>query len=338
MRVGVDLGGTKIEAVLMDRQSQVVQRERVPTPQGDYAQTLEALRGLVLRLEQAAGQSGLRVGIAHPGSISPATGLMRNASSVCLNGRSLKQDLEALLQREVRMANDADCLAVSEASDGAAAGADNVFAVVLGTGVGGGIAINRQLLRGGNGIVGEWGHNPMPWPRPEWGEVPGFASTAREAPRRPALDGRAGFPGEGQSIAMDGLTAGSSGNCWCGGHGCIETWLSGPALTRDHARVTGKTLSAEAIVQQAEAGDDKAATTLARYEDRLARALAHIINVLDPQVIVLGGGVSRVQRLYRHVPTLWDQWVFADRIDTRLVPALHGDSSGVRGAAWLWPD
>ena len=337
MRIGVDLGGTKIEAVLMDRQSQIVQRARVPTPQGDYAQTLETLCGLVRQLEHSAGQAGLRVGIAHPGSISPSSGRMRNSSSVCLNGRTLKPDLEARLQREVRMANDADCLAMSEASDGAAAGADNVFAVVLGTGVGGGIAINRQLLRGGNGIAGEWGHNPMPWPRPEWGEVPGFASAAREAPRRPAMDGRAGFPGEGQSIAMDGLTTRSSGNCWCGRHGCIETWLSGPALARDHAQAGGDSLSAEVIVQRAEASDEKASAALARYEDRLARALAHIINVLDPQVIVLGGGVSRVKRLYRHVPALWDEWVFADRVETRLVPALHGDSSGVRGAAWLWP-
>lgn len=299
MRVGVDLGGTKIEAVLMDAQSNILRRERVPTPQGDYDATLAAVAALVARIESQAGQRGLRVGIGHPGAISPATGLMKNANSVCLNGRPVKQDLEAALGRAVRMANDADCLAVSEAADGAAAGADNVFAVILGTGVGGGICANGGPLRGANAIVGEWGHNPLPWMRPEWGE----AET----------------------------------RCWCGQRGCIETWLSGPALTADHARLTGESLTAQEIAQRAEAGDEKANATLARYEDRLARALAHVINFLDPQVIVLGGGVSGIARLYRHVPALWDQWVFSDRVDTRLLRAHHGDSSGVRGAAWLWP-
>lgn len=299
MRIGIDLGGTKIEGVVMDAQSRIVQRERVPTPQGDYAGTIAALASLVLRLETLVGQSGLSVGIGHPGAISPATGLMKNANSVCLNGRAVKQDIEAALAREVRMANDADCLAMSEASDGAAAGAGNVFAVILGTGVGGGLCINRGLVRGANAIVGEWGHNPLPWMRPEWAE--------------------------------------DRTQCWCGQRGCIETWLSGPALAADHARVSGETLSAQQIAERAEAGDAQAGATLARYEDRLARALAHVINILDPQVIVLGGGVSSIARLYRHVPALWDQWVFSDRVDTRLVRAQHGDSSGVRGAAWLWP-
>ena len=301
MRIGIDLGGTKIEGIVMGPDSRILQRQRVPTPQGDYAATLACIVDLVHGLERAAGGENLSVGIGHPGSVSPATGLMRNANSVCLNGRPLQRDLEALLGRELRMANDANCLALSEASDGAGAGAQSVFAVILGTGVGGGIVVNGVTLVGANGIGGEWGHNPLPWPRPEWGEVDGAS-------------------------------------CWCGRAGCIETWLSGVGLARDHTRVTQEKLSAEEIVARAEAGDENAATTLARYEDRLSRALAHVINIVDPEVIVVGGGVSRVARLYRHVPALWDQWVFSDVIATRLVAALHGDSSGVRGAAWLWPD
>lgn len=308
MRIGIDLGGTKIEGIVMGADSVVLQRARVATPQGDYAGTLAAIAALIGQLEHAAGCTGLTVGIGHPGSVSPATGLMRNSNSLCLNGQPFRHDLEALLRRSVRMANDANCLALSEASDGAAAGVKNVFAVILGTGVGGGIAINGAPLVGANGVGGEWGHNPLPWPRPEWGEVPGLIDPAR-----------------------------SGTTCWCGKPGCIETWLSGVGLAADHLRVTGERLGAEAIVARAEAGDEKCGATLARYEDRLARALAHIINVLDPEVIVLGGGVSRVQRLYRHVPALWDQWVFSDTVTTRLVPAMHGDSSGVRGAAWLWP-
>lgn len=301
MRIGIDLGGTKIEGVVMGDNSRILHRQRVASPRDDYAQMLAALSGMVRELEQSAGREGLSVGLGHPGAISPATGLLKNSNSVYLNGQPLKQDLERALGREIRMANDADCLAVSEASDGAAAGADNVFAVILGTGVGGGIAINGRPLRGPNAIAGEWGHNPLPWPRPEWDEVPGPL-------------------------------------CWDGRHGSIEVWLSGTGLRDDHARVCGEKFSAEEIVQRADAGDEKCSSTLARFEDRLARALAHVINILDPQVIVVGGGVSRVPRIYQHVPALWDQWVFSDRVDTRLVPALHGDSSGVRGAAWLWPE
>ena len=300
MRIGVDLGGTKIEAIVMDERSRLVVRERVATPQGDYQATLEAIAGVVRRLEAAVGCQNLPVGVGHPGAISPSTGFLKNSNSTCLNGRPFQQDLEAVLGHEVYLANDADCLAVSEARDGAAAGAANVFAGILGTGVGGGIVIGGGLLRGPNAIAGEWGHNPLPWIRPEWEELPGA-------------------------------------ECWCGHHGCIETWLSGAGLVRDHERVTAERLSGEAIVQRAEAGEERAAATLSRYEDRLARALAHVINLLDPDVIVLGGGVSRVERLYRTVPALWDQWVFSDRVDTKLVPALHGDSSGVRGAAFLCP-
>lgn len=301
MRIGIDLGGTKIEGIVMGAGSAILQRERVTTPQGDYAGTLSAIVELVRRLELAVARENLPVGLGHPGSVSPASGLMRNSNSLCLNGKPFQRDLEALLGRGIRMANDANCLALSEASDGAAVGAKNVFAVILGTGVGGGIVINGAPVVGVNGIGGEWGHNPLPWVRPEWDEVSGT-------------------------------------QCWCGKPSCIETWLSGPGMAADHARLTQQKISAEEIVVRADAGDEKSAATLARYEDRLARALAQIINVLDPEVIVLGGGISRVQGLYRYVPALWDQWIFSDSISTRLVPALHGDSSGVRGAAWLWPE
>ena len=300
MGIGIDLGGTKIEGIVMDERSSLVVRERVAAPQRDYRATLKTIAGVVRRLEAAVGCQNLPVGVGHPGAISPSTGLLKNSNSACLNGRPFQQDLEAVLGHRVYLANDADCLAVSEARDGAAAGAANVFAVILGTGVGGGIVIGGRLLRGPNAIAGEWGHNPLPWIRPEWDELPGAA-------------------------------------CWCGRHGCIETWLSGVGLARDHERVTAERLSGEAIVQRAEAGEERAAATVSRYEDRLARALAHVINLLDPDVIVLGGGVSRVERLYRTVPALWNQWVFSDRVDTKLVPALHGDSSGVRGAAFLCP-
>jgi fructokinase len=300
MRIGIDLGGTKIEGIVMDERSRVVARERVATPQDDYGAILKALAGIVRCLEAAVGCQNLPVGVGHPGAISPSTGLLKNSNSTCLNGRPFKQDLEAVLGHEVYLANDADCLAVSEARDGAAAGAASVFAVILGTGVGGGIAIGGRLLCGPNAIAGEWGHNPLPWIRPEWDELPGV-------------------------------------ECWCGRHGCIETWLSGSGLTRDHEHTTAERLSGEAIVQRAEAGEAGAVATFSRYEDRLARALAHVINMLDPHVIVLGGGVSRVERLYRTVPALWGRWVFSDRVDTKLVPALHGDASGVRGAAFLCP-
>lgn len=339
MRIGIDLGGSKIEGIIMGADSAILQRERVTTPQGDYTATLTAIVELVRKLERSAGQDGLSVGLGHPGSVSPTSGLMRNSNSVCLNGKPFQRDLEAQLGREIRMANDANCLALSEASDGAAAGAKNVFAVILGTGVGGGIVINGESVVGVNGIGGEWGHNPLPWPRPEWGEVPGLASAARGAPHRPATDGRAGGSEDDEGLAMDGSDTVSTGTtCWCGQQSCIETWLSGPGMVADHLRVTQEKISSEEIVARADAGDEKCGATLARYEDRLARALAQMINLLDPEVIVLGGGLSRVQRLYRYVPALWDQWIFSDSIATRLLPALHGDSSGVRGAAWLWPE
>lgn len=297
--LGIDLGGTKIEGVVLDGDARELARRRVSTPAGDYAATIAAIVDLVAALEAETGLAGLPVGIGTPGAESRIDGRMKNANSTCLNGQLLRHDLEAALARPLRLANDADCLALSEAHDGAAAGARSVFAVILGTGVGGGIVVDGRLLGGPNAITGEWGHNPLPWPRPEWDEIPGPQG-------------------------------------WDGRHGAIETWLCGPGISRDHERATGTALTAESVVAAAAAGDRMAAATLARWEDRLARALATVVNILDPEVIVVGGGLSHIERLYRHVPALWDQWVFSDRVDTRLLPAAHGDSSGVRGAARLW--
>lgn len=301
MRIGIDLGGTKIEGIVMGKGSRTLHRHRVATPKDDYRGQVEAIAQVVKHLEREAGVSGLPVGIGHPGAISPATGLIKNANSTCLNGRPMKQDLEAAIGRGIRMANDADCLAVSEQADGAAAGASSVFAVILGTGCGGGIVINGQLLRGPNAIAGEWGHNPLPWPRADWGEVPG--------PQH-----------------------------WDGQNGSIECWISGTGLARDHAAVTGQALPGEQIVREAVSGSADCEASLLRWEDRVARALASVINLLDPEVIVVGGGLSRLERLYQSVPQRWTQWVFSDVVRTRLVAAMHGDSSGVRGAAWLWPE
>jgi fructokinase len=299
MRIGVDLGGTKIEAVAIDADGHMHVRRRIATPRDDYDATLAAIRDLVLGIEAELG-TRTSVGIGMPGAISPATGVVKNANSVWLNGRPLAPDLERRLARPLRFANDANCFALSEAVDGAARGARCVFGVIVGTGTGGGIAIDRHVWTGPNAVAGEWGHNPLPWPRP--GEWPGAA-------------------------------------CYCGRTGCIETFLSGPGLARDHAGTTGERLPSEAIVERAGAGDAAAEATLERYEQRMARALAHVINLLDPDIIVLGGGLSNLARLYVAVPRLWGPWVFSDRVDTRLVPPVHGDSSGVRGAAWLWgPD
>ena len=297
LRIGIDLGGTKIAGVVLDVAGAEVCRERIPTPQGDYRRTLQVLAGLVSRLEDRAGRP-CSVGIGMPGSASRATGLIKNSNSVCLNGQPMHRDLEALLQRPVRFANDADCFALSEATDGAAAGAAVVFGVIIGTGTGGGLVVNQQLVSGPNGISGEWGHNPLPWPQPE--ELPGPA-------------------------------------CYCGLHGCIETWLSGPGLARDHRAAHGVTMEAVSVAECAELDDTRALATMQRYTNRLARALASVINIIDPDVIVLGGGVSNFKRLYEAVPSQWGEYVFSDRVDTRLVAAQHGDASGVRGAAWLWP-
>ncbi|MCX7070371.1 MAG: ROK family protein [Gammaproteobacteria bacterium] len=301
LRIGIDLGGTKIEGIVLRGATEIIARRRIATPAGDYPATVAAVAALVADLEREVGAQRLPVGIGHPGAISPFSGLIKNANSTCLNERPLKADLEAALGRALRMANDADCLALSEAQDdGAAAGAACVFAVILGTGVGGGIVIDGRLRSGPNAIAGEWGHNPMPWPRVDWHEVPGPLG-------------------------------------WDGRLGAIEDWLSGPALARDHRDLTGVAWSGEQIVAAAAAGDAACSATLARYQERLARALASVINLLDPDVIVLGGGLSRIERLYETVPALWARWVFSDQVVTRLLPARHGDASGVRGAAWLWP-
>ncbi len=297
MRIGIDLGGTKIEGVALDRSGAITSRHRIPTPQGDYDGTVRAVVELVRRLEADAGESG-SVGMGMPGIISPATGLVKNANSVCLNGRPLDLDLAAALGRPVRIENDANCFALSEASDGAAAGRHCVFGVILGTGTGGGVVVNGQVLRGRNAVGGEWGHNPLPWP--EASELPGA-------------------------------------ECYCGLRGCIETWLSGPGLARDHARHAGGQADAVGVVRLANTGDPGATSSLDRYVHRLARALAAIINVLDPDAIVLGGGLSGIDRLYDDVPRQWSRFVFSDRVDTELLRPKFGDSSGVRGAAWLWP-
>jgi len=295
VRIGIDLGGTKIEAIALDGEGHERFRHRVPTPRGSYDGTIEAVASLVDRAEAVVGSS--TVGIGMPGVISPATGLVKNANSTWLNGRPLAEDLASRLGREVRLANDANCFALSEATDGAAAGQTVVFGAILGTGVGGGLVVCGRVVTGANAIAGEWGHNALPWP---------------EHDERPGPD------------------------CYCGRQGCIETFLSGPGLSNDHLRWTGVTMDAATIVAEATRGDSAAHATVARYEERLARGLASIINVLDPDAIVLGGGLSNIAQLYECVPRLWARYVFSDAVVTRLVRASHGDSSGVRGAAWLW--
>ena len=313
MRIGIDLGGTKIEGVALGDDGRARAGRRVVAPRGDYERTIRAIADLVAALEQSAGERG-SVGVGIPGAISPATGLVKNANSTWLIGHPMADDLSRALDRPVRLANDANCFALSEATDGAAAGAAVVFGVIIGTGTGGGLVVHGRVVVGANAIAGEWGHNPLPAPRD---------------------DERPGPP------------------CYCGRSGCIETFLSGPALSRDYSgglqggssafapgasadKKDPPAVDAPEIVARAEAGEPAAAACLARYEERLARALGSVINVIDPDVIVLGGGLSNIARLYANVPALWPPFVFSDRVDTRLVKAAHGDASGVRGAAWLW--
>ncbi|HUH94030.1 MAG TPA: ROK family protein [Casimicrobiaceae bacterium] len=295
LRIGIDLGGTKIEIVALASDGRELARRRVATPQDDYRAILDRVVDLVRDCERELGAIG-SIGIGTPGSISRARGVLRGSNSVCLNGQPIRDDLERLLGRQVCIANDANCFTLSEATDGAGAGAEVVFGVILGTGVGAGIAVRGSVLTGANAIAGEWGHNPLPWPRD---------------------DERPGPP------------------CFCGHAGCIETLLSGPALERDYLRAHREALSARQIAGRAAAGDERCDQAMNVYEERLARALAHVINLLDPDVIVLGGGMSNTERLYANVPRQWGSWVFSDRVDTRLVRHRHGDSSGVRGAAWL---
>lgn len=296
LEIGIDLGGTKIEVIAFDETAQVVARHRTATPQGDYWSTLATISEMVTLVETELGRTGT-VGVGIPGAESPGSGLIKNANSTCLIGHPLRQDLETLLQRQVRIANDANCFALSEAVDGAGRDAEVVFGVILGTGVGGGLVVHRQVISGVNRIAGEWGHNPLPYPEEE------LSTPAR---------------------------------CYCGRVGCIESWLSGPALAEDHRRCTGSSLSSVEIAANALNGNESCEATLLRFERRLAKSLATIINILDPEVIVLGGGLSNLDRLYTSIPELWKEYVFSDTISTRLCRNRHGDSSGVRGAAWLW--
>jgi fructokinase len=296
MRIGIDLGGTKTEIAALDEHGAIRLRRRVPTPRSDYRQIVATITTLVRDAEAELGEL-CSVGVATPGSISPATGLVRNSNTVVMNGQPLRDDLVDALGRDVRVENDANCFALSEAKDGAAMGAAIVFGIIVGTGCGGGIVVDGKVVGGAAGIAGEWGHNPLPWPRAD--ELPGPA-------------------------------------CYCGKHGCLETWLSGPAIARDHTAGAMASLDAAAIAELATHGDARATATLERHADRFARALATIVNVLDPEVVVLGGGVGRIDSLYRELPARLPAWVFSDHVRTRIVAPVHGDSSGVRGAAWLW--
>jgi fructokinase len=297
MRIGIDLGGTKIEALAIDGHGVELARHRIDTPRDDYDATIAAMVGLVLRIEKETGTTAT-VGAGIPGSISRITGLVKNSNSTWLNGRPLDKALSAALKREVRIANDANCFAVSEATDGAAAGSHVVFGVILGTGCGGGVAIDARVHEGPNGVAGEWGHNPLPWPKPE--ESPGPL-------------------------------------CYCGKRGCMEMWVSGTGIALDYKNVTGVSRTTKEIVADFEAGDRDASAAMERFEDRLARGLAQVINILDPDVIVIGGGVSRVEHLYQALPAKLPAYVFGGEASTPILPAKYGDSSGVRGAAWLWP-
>jgi fructokinase len=297
MRIGIDLGGTKIEGLAIDDQGRELARHRMDTPRDDYDATIMAMAGLVRRLEEEIGETGT-VGAGIPGSISRVTGLVKNSNSTWLNGRPLDRDLTAALGREVRIANDANCFAVSEATDGAAAGSRVVFGVILGTGCGGGVALDARVHDGPNGVAGEWGHNPLPWQSPE--EYPGPT-------------------------------------CYCGKRGCMEMWVSGTGIALDYKTATGRTRTTREIVSDFEAGDREATAAVERFEDRLARGLAQVINILDPDVIVIGGGVSRAEHIYEALPKKLPVYVFGGEVSTPVLPAKYGDSSGVRGAAWLWP-
>jgi fructokinase len=296
LRIGIDLGGSKIEVLALDQQGEELFRKRVATPKGDYPATLKAIADLVAITENKLKQK-CSVGICTPGSLSPNSDLLRNSNSICLNQQPFKQDIENLLAREIRISNDANCFALSEATDGAARHAQIVFGVIIGTGCGGGIVIHQQIVEGANSIAGEWGHNPLPWPNEN--EI-------------------------------------NSTQCWCGLNDCLETYLSGSGLEMDYYRNCELKLDAKQIIREAEHGNACAIETISRYEERLAKSLAVIINILDPHAIVLGGGMSNVARLYENIPRLWDKYIFSDYIATQLLPPKFGDSSGVRGAAWLW--
>ncbi len=305
MRIGIDFGGTKVEGALLARDGRILARRRLSTPRGDYDASLALVREIVLTLEAEAGEHDVPVGVGIPGTLCPVTRVVKNANSTWLNGRALDVDLARALGREVRLANDANCFALSEAVDGAGTGADPVFGVILGTGVGGGLLVGGSVVEGANAVAGEWGHNPLPLP--SGGDDAGRAG----GDARPA--------------------------CYCGRRGCIETYLCGPAFSAEFRAETGRELSATQISEAAERGDAEALAALERYADRLACALGTVVNVVDPEVIVLGGGLSRIEALYRLVPERLPAYVFSPTVATRVLPPVHGDSSGVRGAAWLWP-
>ena len=296
IRIGIDLGGTKIEGIALSETGEELFRLRVDTPQGDYEKTLQSIVDLVKQIEISVDKES-SIGICTPGSLSPSTGLLRNSNSVCMNGKPVLDDLQDLLQKELRMANDANCFALSEATDGAARDSTVVFGVIIGTGTGAGVVIDKKVLLGANAIAGEWGHNPLPWPQDM--ELPGP-------------------------------------ECYCGKSGCIETWLSGPGIVRDHEIHNNVFFDSVTLDNKARFGDEDANETFQRYEDRMARSLAHVINILDPDAIVLGGGMGNIKRLYENVPDIWGNYIFSDTVNTKLLAPLHGDSSGVRGAAWLW--
>lgn len=296
LRIGIDLGGSKIEVIALDQQGNELFRQRVATPKDDYLATIQSIANLVDLTERKLNQA-CTVGICTPGSLSPKSQLLRNSNSTCLNQQPFKQDIENLLAREIRMSNDANCFALSEATDGSAKEAQIVFGVIIGTGCGGGIVINKQVVDGPNSIGGEWGHNALPWP--EENEI-------------------------------------QATHCWCGQFDCIETYLSGTAFEKDYHRNCGQTMSAEQIIHAAEKRNNCALEVIACYEQRLAKSLAMIVNIIDPHAIVLGGGMSNVTRLYKNIPRLWDKYIFSDYIGTQLLSPKYGDSSGVRGAAWLW--
>jgi fructokinase len=305
MRIGIDFGGTKTEIICLDKKNgKEVYRQRLPTARGDYITTVKMLVDMVQAAERIMMRKGT-VGIGIPGTIVPETGLVKNSNSTWTNGQPLQKDVAKALGREVRMENDANCLAVSEATDGAGEGMKVVFAVIIGTGCGGGLALDGRAHRGINSVAGEWGHNPLPYPRVGLRE---HAETSE-------------YPGP---------------LCYCGRRGCLETWISGTGFRNDYRRVTGTELSTHDIIAKAAEGEKHAVAALARYTDRLARALAQVVNILDPDIIVLGGGMSNVNTLYRDLPQDWGKYIFSDTIKTAVVPARHGDSSGVRGAAWLW--
>ncbi len=296
VKIGIDLGGTKIEGIALSEAGEELFRQRIATPQGDYQGTLHSIVDLIKQIEIGIDEQG-SIGICTPGSLSPATGLLRNSNSVCMNGKPVLDDLQNLLHKEIRIANDANCFALSEATDGVARDASVVFGVIIGTGTGAGVVIDKKVLPGANSIAGEWGHNPLPWPNDD--ELPGA-------------------------------------ECYCGKLGCIETWLSGPGIVRDHELYNNEFIDPEALDGKARFGDEDAIETFQRYENRMARSLAHVINILDPDVIVLGGGMGNIKRLYKNVPDILGDYVFSDTVNTKLLAPLHGDSSGVRGAAWLW--